>query len=115
MPGRRCTEAARTPRPGFGAGPDSPSETRFQIYGAPCVLGHVVFAGNTLEDAVWKDLDQFLKTRWRHSRGWSIGIAGTAIDSGGREGRTQKVYNFCYPRMDRRVFTIKGLPGKRKV
>jgi phage terminase large subunit GpA-like protein len=39
----------------------------FQIYGAPCILGHVVFAGNTLEDGVWKELDRFLKTRWRLS------------------------------------------------
>jgi phage terminase large subunit GpA-like protein len=85
------------------------------VYGAPCILGHVVFAGNTLEDGVWKTLDGFLKTRWRHPNGWMIGIDGTAIDSGGREGRTQKVYDFCYPRMSRYIFAIKGLPGPRKI
>lgn len=87
----------------------------FPIFGAPCILGNVVFAGNTLEDQVWRELDSFLKKKWRHSRGWQIGIDGAAIDSGGREGRTQKVYDFCYPRMFRRVFAIKGLPGPRKV
>jgi phage terminase large subunit GpA-like protein len=87
----------------------------FSIYGAPCILGHIVFAGNTLEDGVWKTLDGFLKSRWRHPNGWMIGIDGTAIDSGGREGRTQKVYDFCYPRMDRYIFAIKGLPGPRKI
>src|ERR1700730_1058954 len=71
----------------------------FPVYGAPCILGHVVFAGNTLEDGVWCDLDRFLKTRWRHPNGWMIGIDGAAIDSGGREGRTQKVYDFAFPRM----------------
>lgn len=87
----------------------------FPISGAPCILGHAVFAGNTLEDGVWRALDAFLKTRWVHPRGWLIGIDGCAIDSGGREGRTQKVYDFCYPRMDRCVFAIKGLPGPRKI
>src|ERR1700730_1107207 len=87
----------------------------FPVHGAPCILGHVVFAGNTLEDGVWKTQDAFLKTKWRHPNGWMIGIDGTAIDSGGREGRTQKVYDFCYPRMSRYIFAIKGLPGPRKI
>ena len=87
----------------------------FSVFGAPCILGHVVFPGNTLEDGVWKTLDGFLKTKWRHPNGWAIGIDGTAIDSGGRGGRTQRVYDFAYPRMSRYIFAIKGLPGPRKI
>jgi hypothetical protein len=52
----------------------------FSVFGAPCILGHVVFAGNTLEDGVWKTLDGFLKTKWRHPNGWLIGIDGAAIE-----------------------------------
>ena len=65
------------------------------LAGAPCVLAHVIIDGNTLEDQTWRDLDAFLMTRWRHPFGWEIKIDGTAINSGGHEGRTQKVYDFC--------------------
>jgi len=76
--------------------------------GAPAVLGHFVFEGNTLHPEVWKDFDQFLRTRWRHPNGWQMRIDGTAVDSGGHEGRTQKVYDFCAARVARRVFAIKA-------
>ena len=87
----------------------------FPIHGAPFILGHVVFPGNTLEDGVWREFDAWTKTGWNHPNGWRIGLDGVAINSGGREGRTQKVYDYCFSRMHRRIFAIKGLPGPRKI
>src|SRR5215212_8673132 len=43
--------------------------------GAPYVLGHVTFEGNTLDDAVWSEFDGWLRTaRWRNERGWRMGV-----------------------------------------
>jgi phage terminase large subunit GpA-like protein len=83
--------------------------------GAPYVLGHLQFDGNTLEPAVWAQFDAWLKTKWKHPKGWQIGIDAVAVDSGGREGRTQVVYNWCEPRLARRIYAIKGIEGPRKL
>jgi phage terminase large subunit GpA-like protein len=85
------------------------------LAGAPCVLAHVIIDGNTLEDQTWRDVDAFLMTRWRHPFGWEIKIDGTAIDSGGHEGRTQKVYDFCGARLHRRIYAIRGVGGARPI
>jgi phage terminase large subunit GpA-like protein len=80
------------------------------------VLGHVAFDGNTLDDAVWSKIDHWLKTaRWRNERGWRMGIDAIAIDSGGREGRTQKIYNWCHARHSRRIYAVKGVAGPRRL
>jgi len=87
----------------------------FPLDGAPFVLGHVVHWGNTLEAEVWREYDQWRRaSRWDHPNGWRIGIDAVAVDSGGREGRTQKIYNYTQPRLAQRVFAIKGVPGPKK-
>lgn len=73
------------------------------LAGAPGVLGHVVIDGNTLEDATWSAFDEFLRSHWPHPNGWSMKVDAAAIDSGGHEGRTQKVYDFCSTRLHRRL------------
>jgi phage terminase large subunit GpA-like protein len=84
--------------------------------GAPYALGHFVFDGNTLQDPVWQKLDDWhRKSRWRNERGWKMGIDAMAVDSGGREGRTQKIYNWAHARRDRRIYAVKGLPGPRRL
>jgi phage terminase large subunit GpA-like protein len=85
------------------------------LSGAPYALGFMQFDGNTLGAEVWSQFDAWLKTKWRHPNGWKIGIDGVAVDSGGREGRTQVVYNWCEPRLSRRVYAIKGRQGPIKV
>jgi phage terminase large subunit GpA-like protein len=85
------------------------------LAGAPCVLAHVIIDGNTLEDQTWRDVDAFLMTRWRHPFGWEIKIDGCAIDSGGHEGRTQKVYDFAGARLHRRIYAIRGVGGARPI
>ncbi|WP_262027583.1 phage terminase large subunit family protein [Microvirga sp. Mcv34] len=85
------------------------------VDGRRFVLAHFIIDGNTLDDGTWQEFDAFLKTTWTHPNGWKIGIDGTAIDSGGREGRTQKVYDFCQPRLYRRIYAIKGDAGPKPV
>lgn len=83
--------------------------------GSPAVLGHSIIEGSTLDDDTWARVDELLKRRWAHPAGWSMGLDGVAIDSGGHEGRTQKVYDFCKTRMARRIYAVKGIPGARQV
>jgi phage terminase large subunit GpA-like protein len=87
----------------------------WSLQGAPTALAHVVFQGNTLEDEVWKTFDTWLKSKWRHPNGGLMAVDACAIDSGGREGRTQKVYDWCAARASRNVFAIKGQPNARPV
>src|SRR4051812_12466799 len=83
---------------------------------APYVVGHVTFDGNTLDDEVWSSFDHWLRTaRWRNERGWRMGIDAVAVDSGGREGRTQRIYNWCHARHSRRIYAIKGVSGPRRL
>lgn len=84
------------------------------VAGAPAVLAHAVVDGNTLEDETWRSVDEFLRTRYRHPNGWDLKVDATAIDSG--DGKvTQKVYDFCGPRLARRVYAIKGVSGARPI
>lgn len=85
------------------------------MFGAPAVLGHLVVPGSTLDVNTWKELDALLKTRWPHPDGYWLGVDAAAVDSGGSEGRTQKVYDFCDPRAYRNVFAIKGDEGPRPI
>jgi phage terminase large subunit GpA-like protein len=85
------------------------------LAGPPCVLAHLVVDGSTLEDGTWTSFDELLRTRWRHPHGWEMRIDAAAVDSGGHEGRTQKVYDFCAARLHRRVYAIRGVGGARPI
>lgn len=76
------------------------------------VLDYRTIHGDPLGDEVWKDLDGYLKTRWRHELGGAIGFDAVAIDSG--DGNlTQTVYSFTKPRFGRRIVSTKGHDGNR--
>lgn len=77
------------------------------------VLEHHVIWGAPTDDETWAEVDQLLATQWRHPFGNSIGIDACAIDSGGHW--TESVYNFCFPRLRRRVLAIKGMAGPRPI
>jgi phage terminase large subunit GpA-like protein len=66
--------------------------------------------GNPDDPLVWEDVDSLLMRKWRHARGFSLGISAACIDSGGHH--TQSVYRFCTPRAARRIYAIKGRGGK---
>jgi phage terminase large subunit GpA-like protein len=85
------------------------------LAGAPAVLAHVVIDGNTLKDTMWAAFDEFLRSRWPHPNGWSMKVDACAVDSGGHEGRTQRVYDFCAARLHRRIYAIRGVGGARPI
>lgn len=80
--------------------------------GVAYVLGHVVLWGQTDGDDVWFELDELLRTRWRHPWGGILRVDATCIDAG--DGATMdRVLNFCQPRLARRIWAIKGAAGAR--
>jgi len=79
---------------------------------AAFVLGHVVIWGSPGDDTTWAELDDLLRTTWKHPRGGTLRVDAAAIDSG--DGTwTQRVYDFCRPRFNRKVLAIKGVSGAR--
>ena len=80
--------------------------------GQPFILAHRILHGSTIEDEVWKELDQVLRAKFRHPSGVELGLEAVAIDSGGTGGRTQKVYQFTRTKVHRRIYAIKGVPGR---
>lgn len=87
----------------------------YALDGTKFILGHVVFEGNTLEPGVWRKLDRWHREFYfRHPNGWLLGIDAMAVDSGGREGRTQVIYDWCGERIGRMIYAIKGEDGPNK-
>ena len=79
---------------GYGAGEESWLIAYHQEHGDP---------GG---DAVWLEMDKFLKQEFTHESGRKLKISCTTVDSGGHH--TEKVYAFCRARLERRVFAIRG-------
>jgi phage terminase large subunit GpA-like protein len=82
--------------------------------GVAFVLGHVVIWGQIADDdTVWLELDELLKTRWRHPHhGGQLKIDAAVIDAGDGD-HFEKVLAFCAPRANRRVMAGKGVSGTR--
>lgn len=80
--------------------------------GAAFVLGHHVIWGRSVDDAVWRELDDMLKWRFPHPLGGQLGIDAAAIDSSDGDSM-EIVYRFAFPRAGRRVFAVKGVAGSR--
>ena len=76
------------------------------------VIEYKIFWGETAQSAVWEELDEFLKKKYKKDDGSFIGIACTAVDSG---YQTQSVYNFCKGKSGRRIFAIKGMSTAGKL
>lgn len=82
--------------------------------GAALVLGHRVIWGSFEDDDTWQDLDDLLRTRFRHALGGRIGIDAAAIDAG--DGASMHhVTAFATPRTRAKVLAIKGAAGNRPV
>ncbi|MDP3493002.1 MAG: phage terminase large subunit family protein [Hyphomonadaceae bacterium] len=76
------------------------------------VLGHSVVWGDPKESTTWAEVDDALKTTWRHPLGRTLGVDAAAVDAG--DGETMdSVQAFCSPRFNRRVVAIKGASGNR--
>jgi phage terminase large subunit GpA-like protein len=75
------------------------------------VLGHVVIWGApTSDDTAWLELDELLKSKWRHRYGGRLSIDVCVIDSG---FATEDTYGFCFPKFARRIWAGKGMAGSR--
>jgi len=78
------------------------------------VLSQFVIWGNPMADDVWMELDDALKTVWRHPKGGILRVDAAAVDAG--DGETMdRVIGFCRPRSSRRIYAIKGAAGNRPV
>jgi phage terminase large subunit GpA-like protein len=76
------------------------------------ILAHHVVWGSPLNNTTWAELDDLLKTTWKHPNGGTLRIDATVIDSGDG-GTTDIVYSFCHARYGRRVVAGKGMAGTR--
>jgi phage terminase large subunit GpA-like protein len=74
------------------------------------ILGHSVVWGSPSESTTWAEVDDALKTRWKHPLGGSLGVDAAAVDAGDGE-TTDAVLAFCRARFSRRVVAIKGVAG----
>jgi phage terminase large subunit GpA-like protein len=76
------------------------------------VLGHSVVWGDPKESTTWAEVDDALRTTWKHPLGGAIRVDAAAVDAG--DGETMdSVLAFCAPRFNRRVVAIKGASGNR--
>ena len=76
------------------------------------VLAHYTIWGNFTDTGTWDELDELLRTRWRHPYGGRLGVDAAVVDAGDGD-HYDTVLNFCVPKMRRRVFAGKGLFGAR--
>jgi len=76
------------------------------------VLNHAVIWGRPVEEHIWLELDELLKSSWPHPNGGTLRLDSAIIDSGDG-GVTDIVYNFCRPRFGRRIMAGKGVAGIR--
>lgn len=76
------------------------------------VLGHVVIWGPFTDDTTWLELDELLRTKWKHPHGGTLKVDAAVIDAGDGD-HYDTVLNFCIPRLPRRVFPGKGMAGAR--
>lgn len=76
------------------------------------VLAHFVLWGSPDEDATWMELDELLRSTWKHPSGGLLKVDACIVDSGHRPDR---VYAYAFPRIGRRIFAGKGVAGTRAV
>jgi phage terminase large subunit GpA-like protein len=60
----------------------------------------------------WLELDELLKSRWRHPYGGQLKVDAAIVDAGDGD-HYNRVLSFCTPRINRRVFAGKGIYGNR--
>lgn len=65
-----------------------------------------ILPGDPGKPDVWRDLDAFLRKRYRHVNGALVPIAAAFIDTGGHHAGD--VYRFTRERLNRKVFACKG-------
>jgi hypothetical protein len=69
------------------------------------LIAYSRFHGDPGREAVWLDLDRFLRQEFTHESGQKVPIACVAVDS---RYHSEQVYRFCRARIERRVFAVRG-------
>jgi phage terminase large subunit GpA-like protein len=72
------------------------------------VLSHDVIWASIEDDDTWLDLDDLLKTEYKHPYGGTLKVDATVVDAG---FCFDKVIQFCSSRYARRILPGKGAPG----
>ncbi|MCC8936883.1 phage terminase large subunit family protein [Bradyrhizobium sp. Arg68] len=80
--------------------------------GAALVMGHFVIWGAFTDDGTWLELDELLRTKWKHPHGGVLKVDAAVVDAGDGD-HADLVMGFCGPRLGRRVFAGKGASGTR--
>lgn len=76
------------------------------------VLGQSVIYGDPMGDDVWSELDDALRTVWKHPKGGILRVDAVGVDAG--DGETMdRIVGFCRPRHARRIYALKGATGNR--
>jgi len=76
------------------------------------VLGQSVIYGDPAGDDVWSELDDALRTVWKHPKGGILRVDAAGVDAG--DGETMdRVIGFTRARMARRICALKGATGNR--
>jgi len=76
------------------------------------VLGHFIIWGSFADQGTWDEMDELLRTKWRHPLGGLLKADAAVLDAGDGD-HYDAVMNFCVPKLSRRVFPGKGLFGAR--
>jgi phage terminase large subunit GpA-like protein len=71
------------------------------------VAYHVLY-GDTGQPEVWSDLDRLLLRQWRHESGLELPVTAACVDAG---FEMAQVLEFCRPRLNRKVYAVKGASG----
>ena len=72
-------------------------------------IAYHVLQGDPDQPEIWVDLDRLLARQWSHESGLKLPISACCIDSGGHH--SEAVYQFCWPRMPRKIWATKGVSG----
>jgi len=76
------------------------------------VLGQSVIWGDPAGDDVWAELDDAMRTTWKHPQGGTLRVDAAGVDAG--DGETMdRVMAFTRARMARRLYALKGAAGNR--
>lgn len=73
-------------------------------------LEHRVFWGPIDGEEPWADLDDLLRSTWRHPNGGTLKVDAAIVDSGDG-GHADRVHSFTRARFGRRVVSGKGVAG----
>ncbi len=74
------------------------------------LIDHVVLDGDTAQEAVWREMTEFLGTTWEHASGQQMALARLAIDTGDG-ATTASVYSWARSVGRGQVIAVKGVGG----